>query len=169
VTPGRAHITVFRREDVLSSGASWDRCPYGMCCSPILTIVPLIIRRFRASVTGPASSLPHDRAQCPSVPRRRFTLQPRPHEARQLARDRDHDFGARLMFGRHFSKPSAQPLLRLVSDQGGSRSLSWPSAPERPEARLAVCQFRLLANNVLRGAFVSHTCSMRFASAINSN
>jgi hypothetical protein len=40
-------MTVLRREDVQSRGASWDRCPYRIASSPILTIVPLIIRRLR--------------------------------------------------------------------------------------------------------------------------
>ena len=40
-------MTVLRREDVQSKVASWDGCPYRMFRSPILTIVPLIIRRLR--------------------------------------------------------------------------------------------------------------------------
>src|SRR5438552_17889648 len=47
VPRGRAHMTVLRREDVQSAGASWDRSPYRMGATPILTIVPLIIRRLR--------------------------------------------------------------------------------------------------------------------------
>jgi hypothetical protein len=39
-------MTVLRREDVQSKGASWDSCPYRMPCAPILAIVPLIIRRL---------------------------------------------------------------------------------------------------------------------------
>ena len=40
-------MTVLRREDVQSRVASWDRCPYRIVSSPILAIVPLIIRRLR--------------------------------------------------------------------------------------------------------------------------
>src|SRR5438046_6479392 len=47
VPRGRAHMTVLRREDVQSEGASWDRSPYRMVATPILSIVPLIIRRLR--------------------------------------------------------------------------------------------------------------------------
>ena len=40
-------MTVFRREDVQSKLASWDTRPYRIVRSPILAIVPLIIRRLR--------------------------------------------------------------------------------------------------------------------------
>ena len=40
-------MTVLRREDVQSRVASWDGRPYRMSSSPILAIVPLIIRRLR--------------------------------------------------------------------------------------------------------------------------
>jgi hypothetical protein len=40
-------MTVLRREDVQSNVASWDGRPYRMIRSPILTIVPLIVRRLR--------------------------------------------------------------------------------------------------------------------------
>jgi hypothetical protein len=43
-------MTVLRREDVQSRVASWDTCPYRIVPSPVLAIVPLIIRRLR----GPA-------------------------------------------------------------------------------------------------------------------
>ena len=45
-------MTVLRREDVQSTSASWDNRPYRMLNPPILTIVPLIIRRLR----GPSSN-----------------------------------------------------------------------------------------------------------------
>ena len=48
-------MTVLRREDVQSKIASWDKCPYRIVRSPILTIVPLIIRRLR----GPFTDAPH--------------------------------------------------------------------------------------------------------------
>ena len=41
-------MTVLRREDVQSRVASWDGRPYRMLSSPVLTIVPLIIRRLRS-------------------------------------------------------------------------------------------------------------------------
>ncbi len=40
-------MTVVRREDVQSNIASWDEGPYRRHNPPILTIVPLIIRRLR--------------------------------------------------------------------------------------------------------------------------
>ena len=40
-------MTVLRREDVQSRVASWDGRPYRIASSPILAIVPLIIRRLR--------------------------------------------------------------------------------------------------------------------------
>ena len=40
-------MTVLRREDVQSRVASWDGSPYRIASSPILAIVPLIIRRLR--------------------------------------------------------------------------------------------------------------------------
>lgn len=40
-------MTVLRREDVQSKLASWDGSPYRTVSSPILAIVPLIIRRLR--------------------------------------------------------------------------------------------------------------------------
>src|SRR5687768_11381779 len=49
-------MTVLRREDVQSKVASWDECPYRTVSSPILTIVPLIVRRLRGPVAGSAST-----------------------------------------------------------------------------------------------------------------
>jgi hypothetical protein len=40
-------MTVLRRENVQSRVASWDGSPDRIAGSPILTIVPLIIRRLR--------------------------------------------------------------------------------------------------------------------------
>ena len=40
-------MTVLRREDVQSRVASWDGSPCRIASSPILAIVPLIIRRLR--------------------------------------------------------------------------------------------------------------------------
>ena len=60
-------MTVLRREDVQSRVASWDGCPYRIASSPILAIVPLIIRRLR----GPSPSRVIRRS---SPPRRRLVL-----------------------------------------------------------------------------------------------
>ena len=51
-------MTVLRREDVLSWNASWDVSPYRIAGPPVLTIVPLIIRRLRGPSPA-ASSLFH--------------------------------------------------------------------------------------------------------------
>ena len=45
-------MTVLRREDVQSRVASWDQGPYRIASSPILAIVPRIIRRLR----GPSAT-----------------------------------------------------------------------------------------------------------------
>jgi hypothetical protein len=88
-------MTVFRREDVHSNVASWDGRPYRIVRSPILAIVPLIIRRLRGpsqarvvvSLTYPARPLRFT----PLLRRHRDWLQRRPEEASQLACDRDRD------------------------------------------------------------------------------
>ena len=48
-------MTVLRREDVQSRLASWDGRPYRTFSSPILTIVPLIIRRLRSPSPSPVT------------------------------------------------------------------------------------------------------------------
>ena len=74
-------MTVLRREDVQSRGASWDGCPYRIASSPILAIVPLIIRRLR----GPSLTRvidPFHAAPVVSLARRyRCRLERRPEEA----------------------------------------------------------------------------------------
>ena len=67
-------MTVLRREDVHSRGASWDRCPYRMSRSPILTIVPLIIRRLR----GPSPARITIVQRLRSVPLVRPAAMPKP-------------------------------------------------------------------------------------------
>src|SRR4030095_10215782 len=52
-------MTVLRREDVQSKVASWDGRPYRMIRSPILTIVPLILRRLRGPLLTPRHRLVH--------------------------------------------------------------------------------------------------------------
>src|SRR5918995_1328175 len=131
-------MTVLRREGVQSRVASWDECPYRIASSPILAIVPLIIRRLR----GPSPSrvivcsLPRHRRLLPLLRRYRRWLQCRPHEAGQLARDRHGDFRRRLVFGRQFAEASTQSLLCLVRNRNDARWLSFAPARERhPDAR----------------------------------
>src|SRR2546430_975390 len=124
-------MTVLRREDVQSSVASWDKCPYRIPSSPILAIVPLIIRRLR----GP--SLNRITMPSPMWPVVRFSLLHRyggrlecgPQKTRELARDRDGDLRCRLMFGRQLPEAPTQTLLRLVGDRNHTPRL--PLAPPR--------------------------------------
>src|SRR5712691_9876482 len=95
-------MTVLRREDVQSRVASWDGCPCRMSSSPILAIVPLIIRRLRGpSLTRVVLSFMSrgsmSRARRVLRGRYRCRLERRPQEARQLARDRDDDLGGGLV------------------------------------------------------------------------
>jgi hypothetical protein len=70
VARGRAHMTVLRREDVQSRIASWDESPYRITRSPILTIVPLIIRRLRGpSLTGVLTRIHADHRLVSAPPR----------------------------------------------------------------------------------------------------
>src|ERR1700676_2912206 len=105
MTRGRAHMTVLRREDVQSKVASWDGCPYRMIRSPVLAIVPLILRRLRGPSLTPAMvSSNHANQSRGSVSRARRVvnrrygcpLERRPQEARQLSRDRDRNLGRGL-------------------------------------------------------------------------
>src|SRR5687768_16567288 len=111
-------MTVLRREDVQSKVASWDDGPYRIALSPILTFVPLVVRRLRGPVTEPltlpARSVPSGALLRPGDGGR---LECGPQKPRELARDRDGDLRCRLMFGRHFPKAPTQPLLRLVGDR----------------------------------------------------
>jgi hypothetical protein len=92
-------MTVLRREDVQSRVASWDGCPYRIVRSPILTIVPLIIRRLR----GPSLSRVITCSHFVPVPivslthRHRCRLERGPEEAGQLARNGHRDLGCRLV------------------------------------------------------------------------
>ena len=109
-------MTVLRREDVHSRIASWDRCPYRMSRSPILAIVPLIIRRLcgpspsRVIVRSP-SSLTLVSARSPAP------LERGPQKAGKLACDRHHNLGGRFMVGRQRSEAPTQSLLRLIRDR----------------------------------------------------
>ena len=100
-----------------------------MIPAPILTIVPLIIRRLR----GPS---PHRLLKpSPAVPasllhRDRHRLKRRPQKPREFPRDRDGDLRGRFMFGRHCSEPPTQPLLRLVRNRNDAPWLSGAPPPQ---------------------------------------
>jgi hypothetical protein len=64
-------MTVLRREDVQSRVASWDGHPDRIASSPILAIVPLIIRRLR----GPFPVLRSTASFLPLIHGRRLRLQ----------------------------------------------------------------------------------------------
>src|SRR4030095_12699448 len=102
-------MTVLRREDVQSRVASWDGRPYRMLSSPVLAIVPLIIRRLR----GP-SSIRVMISPFTLVAVTRCSLACRwecgPQEARQFARDGDCDLGRGLVL---FRQPSESPTQSL--------------------------------------------------------
>src|SRR5205809_8100500 len=124
-------MTVLRREDVQSRVASWDGSPYRIASSPILAIVPLIIRRLRGPLPDRITMLhrisPVVRASV--LPRYRGRLERRPQKPRELARDRDGDLRCRLMFRRQLPEAPTQTLLRLVADRNHTPGL--PLAPPR--------------------------------------
>ena len=122
-------MTVFRREDVHSRVASWDSCPYRMSRSPILAIVPLIIRRLRGS--SPARITIVQRLRWVPLVRHHWRLERGPQKAREFPRDCHRDLGRRLVFCRQFPEAPAQALLRLVGDRNHSPRLSLPAASER--------------------------------------
>ena len=124
-------MTVLRREDVQSRVASWDRCPYRMASSPILAIVPLIIRRLR----GPSLTRVIAR-QSLLVDRRRAVSSPATGAGWSAAHRKPASSRAiaTAIFGPACvpppaSEPSAQPLLRLVRDRNHAGRLSF--APSR--------------------------------------
>src|SRR3954465_10973374 len=104
-------MTVLRREDVQSKGASWDNGPYRIALSPVLAIVPRIIRRLRGPLPSRITFGAPRRVRA-LIHVRRSRLQPPPEKARQLGRDRDGDFRRRLVFGRQCAEASTQSLLR---------------------------------------------------------
>src|SRR5262245_61689303 len=121
-------MTVLRREDVQSRVASWDRCPYRIASSPILAIVPLIIRRLH----GPSPNRTITPSPtCPVVLLHRdwHRLKRGPQKPRELPRDRDSDLWGRFMFGRQFPEAPTQSLLRLVGNRNHAPWLSF--APPR--------------------------------------
>src|SRR5260370_39252916 len=127
-------MTVLRREDVQSRVASWDGCPYRMLSSPILTIVPLIIRRLRGpSLTRAIISTPSSLLR---VVRLAHRLERGPQEARQLARNGDRDLGRGLVLVRQPAESPTQPLLRFIRNRDHPARLSFASSRERhPNAR----------------------------------
>ena len=132
-------MTVLRREDVQSKVASWDRCPYRTVSSPILAIVPLIIRRLR----GPCHEPHLRRSRLPPSPRCDVTQRVRVASAAQRkpasSRAIGHrDLGRRLMFRGQLSEPSTQPLLRLVRNRNHSAGLTLAAAGERDPDRRAM-------------------------------
>src|SRR5712671_1021681 len=128
-------MTVLRREDVQSRVASWDGRPYRIASSPILAIVPLIIRRLR----GPSltrvlvSFIDPARASriMPLLYRYGYWLERRPEEAGQLARDGDRDLGCGLVLFRQASEATTQSLLRLVRNRNHPAGLSLAPSCER--------------------------------------
>jgi len=125
-------MTVLRREDVQSRGASWDGSPYRIASSPILEIVPLIIRRLRGPspnrITMPSPICPVVRASL--LHRYGGRLECGPQKTRELARDRDRDLRRGFMFRRQFAEASTQPLLRLVRNRNHAVRLSVASSGE---------------------------------------
>src|SRR6185295_8613718 len=127
-------MTVLRREDVQSRVASWDGRPYRMSSSPILAIVPLIIRRLRSPSLTRVMVLFTNPPYSPSpvLPLLRgYRLERRPEEAGQLARDRDGDLGRGLVVFRQASEAPTQSLLRLVRNRDHPARLAFASARER--------------------------------------
>ena len=116
-------MTVLRREDVQSRVASWDQGPYRIASSPILAIVPLIIRRLRGPSPNPALRPFVDEFSPGWLQivrlRHRFRdrLERRPQEARQLACKGDHDLGRGLVLFRQAAESPTQSLLRLVGKE----------------------------------------------------
>src|SRR5207244_431950 len=122
---GRAHMTVLRREDVQSKVASWDGSPYRIVSSPILTIVPLMIRRLR----GPSLARVINSLTPLHSCRRRYRcrLERRPDEAGQLACDRHRDLRRWLVLFHQPSEAATQSLLRLVGNRNDPARLSFAS------------------------------------------
>src|SRR5689334_16050413 len=108
-------MTVLRREDVQSRVARWDESPYRISSSPILAIVPLIIRRLRGPSPHCIPVLHSPVVHAPLIGYRNW-LKRRPQKARELARDGDCDLGGRLMFRRQFPEAPTQTLLRLIGN-----------------------------------------------------
>ena len=126
-------MTVFRREDVQSRDASWDGRPYRTSSSPILTIVPLIIRRLRGPslnrITIPSPMFPVVRVSL--LHRDRGRLERGPQKTRELACDGHRNLGRGFVLFRQPSESTAQSLLGLVRDRNHPGRLVLPSFRER--------------------------------------
>ena len=130
-------MTVLRREDVQSRVASWDDRPYRIASSPILTIVPLIIRRLRgprlARIIDSFAPLNARSLPCRN---RRCRLERRPDRACELACDRHRNLGRRLVLFRQASEATTQSLLRLVRNRNHTTWLALaPSRECHPDPR----------------------------------
>ena len=121
-------MTVFRREDVQSRIASWDGRPYRMLSSPVLAIVPLIIRRLRGPLPTRLmvsfTALARPSRIRPLLRRYGYRLKRRPEEAGQLARDGDGDLGCGLVLLGEPPEAATQALLRLVRNRNHTTGLS---------------------------------------------
>ena len=128
-------MTVLRREDVQSSVASWDRCPYRMPSPPILAIVPLIIRRLRGP--SPSRIIVAHLFRRPSSPTSPFAgcraAQTKPASSRAIA---TAIFGAGLCSAANFPEASTQSLLCPIGNRNHTRRLALAPAREcTPDAR----------------------------------
>src|SRR6202051_4503430 len=101
-------MTVLRREDVQSRVASWDRSPYRIASSPILTIVPLIIRRLRGPSLSRVITCRHSVPIVSLTHRHQCGLERGPEEAGQLAGDCHRDLGRRLVLFHQAAEAAAQ-------------------------------------------------------------
>jgi hypothetical protein len=122
-------MTVVRREDVQSNLASWDEGPYRLHNPPILTIVPLLIRRLRGPSLGRITK-PSRRVRSPLVHRHRRRLECRPEEACQFSRNRHGDLRRGLVLFRQAPEATTQSLLRFVGDRNHTARLSLPPPSE---------------------------------------
>src|SRR5260370_35537775 len=131
-------MTVLRREDVHSKVASWDSRPYRIIRSPILAIVPLIIRRLRSPFTEPHPPAIRSRIRTRARARKRLSpwccdrVERGPQEARQFARNGDRDSGRGLVLVRQPREPRRQSLLRFVGNRGHTSCVSLACASEPP-------------------------------------
>jgi len=128
VARGRAHMTVLRREDVQSRVASWDEGPCRIASSPILAIVPLIIRRLRGPSPARGVIFPHPSRSVPLVHDRRRACKAAHQKTRQLARDRHGDLRRRLVFGRQLRKRRHSRCCALSAIANHPSRLPFPTA-----------------------------------------
>ena len=125
-------MTVLRREDVQSRVASWDDCPCRIARSPILAIVPLMIRRLRGPSPNRLTMFFTDRTvvRVPLTRRGRSRLERCPQDARQCARDRHRDLRRRFVLFRQTPEATTQSLSGLVGNRNHAPRLSFASSHE---------------------------------------